>query len=75
MAENMNRSLAVQDLMDDVEKAAYREFWEKHRLCPFTSTLGGKLSVEITGTGLGNCFVVKCNACGAAEDITNIDNW
>lgn len=75
MAENMNRSLAVQDLMDDVEKAAYREFWEKHRLCPFTSTMGGKLSVEITGTGLGNCFVVKCNACGAIEDITNIDNW
>ena len=75
MAENMNRSLTVQDLMDDVEKAAYREFWEKHRLCPFTSTMGGKLSVEITGTGLGNCFVVKCNACGATEDITNIDNW
>ena len=46
MAENMNRPLAVQDLMDDVEKAAYREFWEKHRLCPFTSTMGGKLSVR-----------------------------
>lgn len=75
MAENMNRPLAVQDLMDDVEKAAYREFWEKHRLCPFTSTMGGKLSVEITGTGLGNVFICKCNACGTTEDITNIDNW
>ena len=75
MAENMNRPLSVQDLMTDKERAAYREFWEKHRLCPFTSTIGGKISVEITGTGLGNLFVCKCNACGETKDITDSDNW
>lgn len=75
MAENMNHTPTVQDLMNETEKAAYREFWENHRLCPFTSTIGGKLSVEITGTGLGYCFVCKCNACGAEKDITDIDSW
>ena len=75
MAENMNRLLSVQDLMTDKEKADYREFWEKHRLCPITSAIGGKITVEITGTSLGNVFVCKCNACGETKDITDIDNW
>ena len=75
MAENMNRPLSVQDLMTDKERAAYGEFWEEHRLCPFTSTIGGKITVEITGTGLGNVYVCRCNACGATKDITDIDNW
>ena len=69
------KSAIIQDLMNDVEKQRYREFWEKHCLCPFCSTIGGKISVEITGTGLGYDFVVKCNACGAEEDITDIDSW
>lgn len=65
----------ITDLMNDVEKNAYKEFWEKHRLCPFTSTIGGKISVEITGTGLGDVFVCKCNACGAEENITDCSCW
>ena len=65
----------LQDIMQQEERAAYKAFWEKHRNCVFPSCIGGKISVEVTGTGLGYCFICKCNACGAEEDITFTDNW
>lgn len=65
----------VTDLMDDTEKTSYLEFCEKHKNCKFKSTTGGKISVEVISTGLGPCFICKCNSCGKTEDITNVDNW
>ena len=63
------------DLMDPVEQQQYEEFCKKHRKCGTYSTIGGKISVIVTGTGLGYCFECRCNACGETEDITNTDNW
>ena len=65
----------IYKLMDDSEKIAYNEFIEKHKKCKFESTIGGKISIEVTPTGLGYCFICKCKACGETEDITNVDNW
>lgn len=75
MTKITNQQLTILDLMNDVEKEGYRKFWEDHRLCPFTSTIGGKISVEVTGTGLGYGFVCKCNACGTEKDITDTNSW
>ena len=62
------------DLMTENERKQYHEFLEKHKNCEFTSTIGGKISVEVTGTGLGYCFKCKCNACGETKDLID-DNW
>lgn len=62
------------DLMTENERKQYHEFWEKHKNCEFTSTIGGKISIEVTGTGLGYCFKCKCNACGETKDLID-DNW
>jgi hypothetical protein len=67
--------MVVTDLMDEKEKKEYEKFIEKHKNCECTSTIGGKITVEITGTGLGNILKCRCNSCGIIEDITNIDNW
>ena len=65
----------LMDLMDPVEQERYEAFCKKHEHCGFSSTIGGKISVTITDTGLGYCFECKCNACRKAESITNTDNW
>lgn len=62
------------DLMTKEERKQYHEFCQDHRGCEFTSTIGGKISVEVTGTGLGYCFKCKCNACGETMDLID-DNW
>lgn len=63
------------DLMDPVEQERYETFYKKHKHCGFSSTIGGKISVIVTGSGLGYCFECRCNACGETESITNTDNW
>jgi hypothetical protein len=65
----------IQDLMNDTEKARYSKFWHKHSACPDSSAIGGKISVEITPTGLGEIFVMKCKVCGARKNITDFDCW
>lgn len=62
------------DLMTEKERKQYHDFWEKHKNCDFASTIGGKISIEVTGTGLGYCFKCKCNACGETKDLID-DNW
>lgn len=62
------------DLMTETERKQYHEFCKEHRGCDFTSTIGGKISVEVTGTGLGYCFKCICNACGETKDLID-DNW
>ena len=71
----MKHKPILQDLMNDNERTAFISFQNKHRGCCFPSAIGGKFSVEVTGTGLGYCFVCKCNACGCEESITDINCW
>lgn len=68
--------------LDEKEVEEANKFYEKHKSCPqlllgkpWFSTTGGLITYEITPTGLGNVVVVRCNACGKKEDITNVDNW
>lgn len=63
------------ELFDEVELKAYQEFCKKHKKCGMHSTIGGGVSVIVTGTGLGYIFECRCNRCGKTEDITNTYNW
>ena len=65
------------DLFDEVELKAYQEFCKEHRHRDegFFSTIGGDISVIVTGTGLGYCFECRCNRCGETKSITNTENW
>ena len=65
----------ITDLMNENEKKSYDDFIKKHKKCKFTSTIGGKITVEVTGTGLGDILVCVCNACGEKKDITDTTNW
>lgn len=62
------------DLMTEEERKQYHKFCQDHTGCKYTSTIGGKISVEVTGTGLGYCFKCKCNACGETKDLID-NNW
>ena len=62
-------------LFDEVELKRYHEFCDKHRKCGRHSTIGGGVSVIVTGTGLGCIIECRCNRCDEIEDITNLDNW
>ena len=53
----------------------YYKFIDEHKKCESSTTIGGKISIIITPTGLGNTKVVKCNACGKEKEITDISNW
>ena len=48
---------------------------KEHEDCSFTSAIGGKFSYIITPTGLGECVSIRCNACEAIKDITDIESW
>lgn len=61
--------------LNDTEAQQYHDFCNKHRSCEFSSTIGGKISVIFTPTGLGDIVVVKCNKCGEEKDITDVSNW
>ena len=66
---------SVKDLMNDVEKLDFDNFRIEHKNCKCSSTIGGKISVEFTPTGLGYCINCKCNVCGKEKDITDISSW
>lgn len=68
--------------LDEKEVEAANRFYQKHKSCPqlllsksWFSTEGGLLTYEITPTGLGDVIVIRCNACGKKENITNVDDW
>lgn len=69
------KEVFLTDLFNEKELAAYQEFCKKHRRCNFSSTIGGKISVIVTGTGLGYCFECRCNQCGEIKDITDSSSW
>ena len=62
-------------ILNDKEEQNYKEFCKKHKNCEFTSTTGGKISIEFIPTGLGDVKVVKCKSCGKEKDITDIECW
>lgn len=53
----------------------YYKFIKEHKNCKCSATIGGKISVIFTPTGLGNAKTVKCNVCGKEEEITDVSNW
>ena len=53
----------------------YNKFIEEHKTCKCSATIGGKISVIFTPTGLGDAKSVKCNACGQEKEITDVSNW
>lgn len=61
--------------LNPTEAQEYYDFCNKHKSCEFSSTIGGKISLIITPTGLGDVVVVRCNKCGEEKDITDVSNW
>lgn len=53
----------------------YYKFIEEHKNCKCSATIGGKISVIFTPTGLGDAKLVKCNVCGKEKEITDVSNW
>ena len=53
----------------------YNKFIDEHKNCKCSATIGGKISVIFTATGLGDAKSVKCNACGEEKEITDVSNW
>ena len=74
MLEAPKTEPSLLDLMTESERKQYHKFCQDHTGCKFTSTIGGKISVEVTGTGLGYCFKCKCNECGETKDLID-NNW
>lgn len=60
---------------NEKELDEYNKFVKKHKKCKFNSSIGGKITVKFTGTGLGDIIEVCCNSCGQTKDITDISNW
>ena len=61
--------------LNEKEQEEYNKFVKKHESCEFPSSIGGKISLTFTGTGLGDIIEVRCNCCGKTKDITDISNW
>lgn len=53
----------------------YYKFVSEHKKCKCSATIGGKISIIFTPTGLGNAKSVKCNVCGVENEITDVNNW
>lgn len=53
----------------------YYKFISEHKKCKCSATIGGKISIIFTPTGLGNAKSVKCNVCGVENEITDVNNW
>lgn len=53
----------------------YNKFIEEHKNCKCSATIGGKISIIFTPTGLGDAKSVKCNVCGKEKEITDVSNW
>lgn len=53
----------------------YNKFIEEHKGCECSATIGGKISIIFTPTGLGDAIDVRCNVCGEEREITDVSNW
>lgn len=58
--------------MNDIELKRAKAFREKHyKSCKN----GGTYWYKLTGTGIGTAISIKCDTCGAEEDITDDRDW
>ena len=71
--EFKNKPLAF--YLNENERKEYDLFSQEHKYCGCMGTIGGKISIIFTPTGLGDCITVKCNACGKEKEITDVSNW
>lgn len=70
-----NKSEEMIFTLNPNEVDEYNKFIEEHKNCKCSATIGGKISVIFTPTGLGDAKSVKCNACGEEKEITDVSNW
>ena len=70
-------SLSYGRFASEKEKQAYIDFMQRHMHNRRTSRAnGGKAPYLIPNyTGLGTILRVKCQICGAEEDITDMEAW
>lgn len=84
--ENYNKEVGIQKLQDEIDRLRTisigflsdkeitdsKEFREKHY-----KECGGRLgfSYIITGTGIGDDIVIRCNKCKEEKNITDVSSW
>lgn len=76
--ENQNNICKKETLtfyLNSTEVEEYKKFVNEHKKCNCSATIGGKISIIFTPTGLGNAKSVKCNVCGEEKEITDVSNW
>lgn len=61
--------------LNSSEFKEYFKFVEEHKGCKSSATIGGKISVIFTLSGLGTIKSIKCNTCGEEKEITDVSNW
>lgn len=60
--------------LNEKETEQYQKFLSKHKSCRANiGAIGGGYTVMFSPTGLGSAVIVKCDICGAKQDIT--DYW
>ncbi len=69
----MARIITIPDREDEGISAFQARHEELHKAAQ-TTAIGGRYTLEITGTSIGSIFVIRC-VCGAKEDVTAYDEW
>lgn len=72
---NISKHDALTFSLNSVEVEEYEKFVNEHKKCNCSATIGGKISIVFTPTGLGDAKSVKCNVCGEEKEITDVSNW
>lgn len=62
-------------VLNQLEEEEYKNFILSHKKCKCTATIGGKISIIFTPTGLGDAIIVRCNVCDKEKEITDVSNW
>lgn len=65
----------VNFVLNQLEVEEYKNFILSHKNCKCKATIGGKISIIFTPTGLGNAITVRCNVCDEEKEITDVSNW
>lgn len=73
--KRVNESNALTFSLNSTEVEEYKKFVSEHKKCDCSATIGGKISIIFTPTGLGDAKSVKCNVCGEEKEITDVSNW
>lgn len=60
--------------LDEIETQRCQEFCKAHEECPAHS-MGEKILISFLPTTLGDAVQIRCLACGAHQDITNVDKF